>query len=158
MAWSNKQKQLAVRACKAAGITEDQRVDMILRNFKNAHYQGGISSTSPALTGHDFEAFMAVVERFAGGQVLHFTRDFWQRQSGDHLKRIRFRIRQLVAQLESSGLLAANGVGLSGWISKRVSGTASTIEELDYHGLQVLLIGLEAYQRGKQVIEVANDQ
>ena len=43
---------------------------------------------------------------------------------------------------------AAGGVGLSGWISKRVSGgTASRVEDLEYHGLKALIIGLEAYAK-----------
>ena len=77
MAWTSKQKQLAVRACRAAAISEDVRTDMILRNFAHAHYDGDITSTSPKLTNQDFAAFMAIVERHAGGKILHFTAGYW---------------------------------------------------------------------------------
>ena len=148
MAWTNKQKQIAVQACRPAGITEEQRRDMILRNFANAHHQGDITSTAPKLTSNDFEAFMAVVERYAGGKVMHFTTGFWSGQATDRLKRMRHRVFDLAALLESNGKLATGGLGLAGWISKRVSGgTASRVEELEYHGLAALITGLEAYAR-----------
>jgi hypothetical protein len=148
MPWTSKQKQIAVQACRAAGITEDQRRDLILRNFANAHHQGDITSTAPKLTSNDFEAFMAIVERYAGGKVMHFTTGFWSVQAADRLKRMRHKAIDLAALLESHGKLAAGGVGLAGWISKRVSaGTASRVEELEYHGLAALIIGLEAYAR-----------
>jgi hypothetical protein len=157
MAWSNKQKQLAVRACKAAGISDEQRVDMILRNFKHAHHDGEITSTSPKLTGHHFEAFMAIAENFAGGKILHFTEGFWKSQATDGLKRMRYRAKAIAAELEGLGKLAAGGRGLSGWIEKRVSGgAATTVEELDYHGLQALIIGLEAYARSNAPKEATN--
>ena len=62
MAWTDKQKQLAVRACRAAGISEAQRVDLILRNFRHAHAGDKITSTAPALTNRDYAEFMAVVK------------------------------------------------------------------------------------------------
>ncbi len=148
MAWTNKQKQMAVRACKAAGVSEEQRVDLILRNFKNAHHGGDITSTSPRLTNTDFEAFMAVVERFAGGTLLHFTAGYWQASAADHLKRMRGKAVKVAQVLELAGKLAPGGVGLAGWIQKRVSGgTASSVDQLDYHGLLALILGLEAYAR-----------
>ena len=148
MPWTNKQKQIAVQACRAAGISEQQRIDMILRNFKNADYGGAISSTSPNLTNHDFEAFMSIVERYAGGKVMHFTEGFWQRSAADWLKRMRFKALAIAGELEKHGKLAADGAGLAGWISKRVSaGTASSVDQLEYHGLLALIIGLQAYAR-----------
>jgi len=148
MPWTNKQKQLAVRACRAAGISEEQRVDMILRSFKHAEYNGDITSTSPKLTNHDYEAFMAIVEGYAGGEVLHFTRGFWQAAAADSLARMRFRVQSIASILEANGKLHADGVGLAGWIEKRVSaGATRRLEELDYHGLAALILGLEAYAR-----------
>ena len=148
MAWSNKQKQIAVQACRAAGISEEQRIDMILRNFKNADYGGAISSTSPNLTNHDFEAFMSIVECYAGGKVMHFTDGFWQRAASDWLKRMRFKALAIAGELEKHGKLAASGAGLAGWIAKRVSaGTASSVDQLEYHGLLALILGLQAYAR-----------
>jgi hypothetical protein len=152
MAWTKKQKQLAVMACRAAGISDEQRTDLVLRNFQNAHYKGDITSTSPKLTNHDFEAFMAVVERFAGGRILHFTLGFWERAAADWLSRMRFKAQQLAAVLEAAGKLAPGGIGLAGWIQKRVSaGAARRVEELEYHGLLALILGLEAYARQNAV-------
>jgi hypothetical protein len=148
MAWTNRQKQLAVRACRAAGISEDVRTDMILRNFAHAHYDFYITSTSPKLTNQDFSAFMAIVERHAGGKILHFTAGYWTNASADELQRMRHRALRIASELEASGNLAANGVGLAGWISKRVSGGATDrLECLEFPALQALIIGLEAYQR-----------
>ena len=148
MAWTSLQKQLAVRACRAAGISEEVRTDMILRNFSHAHFDGDITSTSPKLTNQDFAAFMAIVERHAGGKILHFTAGYWERSSADELQRMRHRARRTAGELEASGDLAPNGAGLAGWISKRVSGGATDkIECLEFPALQALIIGLEAYQR-----------
>jgi hypothetical protein len=152
MPWTSKQKQLAVRACRAAGLNEEQRRDMILRSFDHAHYKGEITSTSPKLTPADFEAFMCIVERFAGGKILHFTENFWRDAAGGSLRRMRHRVRLIAAELERAGKLAPNGIGLGGWIEKRVSqGTTRSAEDLDYHGLMALIVGLEAYARQNDV-------
>ena len=103
MAWTNRQKQLAVRACRAAGISEDVRTDMILRNFAHAHYDFDITSTSPKLTNQDFSAFMAIVERHAGGKILHFTAGYWdERHAADELHRMRHRRCESRPSLEAS--------------------------------------------------------
>lgn len=152
MAWTSKQKQIAVRASRAAGISEEQRRDMILRNFEHAHHQGQITSTAPKLKDGDFEAFMAIVEQFAGGQILHFSPGYWQSCAADGLSRMRGKVAKIAAALEAAGKLAAEGVGLAGWINKRVSGgTSSRVDELDYHGLLALILGLEAYARQNSV-------
>lgn len=92
---------------------------------------------------------MAIVERFAGGQVLHFSRGYWQACGEDGLSRMRGKAARLAKILESAGKLMPGGVGLAGWIGKRVSGGATQrMEELEYHGLMALIVGLEAY--GKQ--------
>lgn len=148
MAWTSTQKQLAVRACRAAGISNEQRVDLILRHFEHAHYQGRVTSTAPKLTNGDLEAFMAIVERFAGGQLLHFGRDYWQACGEDGLSRMRGKVARIVTALESAGKLAPEGAGLFGWTKKRVSGGATDrLENLEYHGLMALIVGLEAYAR-----------
>jgi hypothetical protein len=148
MPWTNIQKQLAARACRAAGISEEQRVDMILRNFPRAQYQGDITSTSPKLTNQDYEVFMAIVERFAGRKVLHFTEGYWQAAAADSLSRMRFKAQHIAAALEAAGKLQPGGIGLAGWIEKRVSGGATRkMEELDFHGMVALILGLEAYAR-----------
>ncbi len=78
--WSNTQKQLAVRACNQARITDDQR-RMILSGPAiggRAMHHGKITSTSPDLTNADFEQFMAQVEHISGGQVLHFSQGYFR--------------------------------------------------------------------------------
>lgn len=152
MAWTSTQKQIAVRACRAAGLNEDQRVDVILRSFPHAHSGGDITSTAPRLTSKDFCAFMAIVERFAGGKILHFTAGYWDRANADELQRMRFLVRKIAAELERSGKLAAGGVGLAGWIEKRVSkGITNRLEDLEFPALQALILQLQAYARqGRQ--------
>jgi hypothetical protein len=156
MAWTKTQKQLAVRACREAGISEEQRVDMILRNFTNAHHGGDITSTSPKLSNTDYEAFMAIVENYAGGKVLHFTEGYWRKHAGDGLGRMRCKALALAAELERHGKLLPDGVGLCGWINKRVSGGQfNRVEELDYHGLLALILGLQSYAR-QQLVQLAS--
>ena len=149
MAWSNQQKQIAVRACKAAGIDEEQRREMILRHFPNARLPDGrISSTAAKLNNEDFEQFMAIVETHAGGQVLHFTRAYWQGHAQDRWQRMRHRALAIAADLEAAGRLHPDGVGLRGWIAKRVTqGQTDQIEALDYHQLRALIVSLDSYAR-----------
>ena len=119
---------------------------MLLMNFQHAHYKGDITSTSPKLTSGDFAAFMAIVERSGGGRLLHFSRGYWQAAAADSLGRMRHRAKFTADVLERNGKLLPGGIGLAGWIEKRVSqGECRTIEELDYGGLQALIIGLTAY-------------
>jgi len=154
MAWTNPQKQIAVRACRAAGISEEQRRDMILRNMANARLPDGrVTSTAPKLTNADFEQFMAIVEQGAGGKVLHFTEGYWVKNAADSLGRMRHKVRLLAAELEAAGHLAANGIGLAGWIEKRVTrGATNRLEELDYQGLRALILGLKAYSRQRAAL------
>jgi hypothetical protein len=154
MSWTNQQKQIAVRACKAAGISDEQRRDMILRNIDHARMPDGrVTSTAPKLNNVDFEQFMAIIEQAAGGQVLHFTEGYWAKSVGDSLCRMRFKVTALAAELEAAGHLVPNGVGLAGWIEKRVSqGATNRLEELDYQGLRALIVGLKAYARQRAAV------
>jgi len=89
---------------------------------------------------------MAIVESYAGGQILHFSRGYWQRGAADEFARLRNRAERLNAALESAGVFAVDGAGLRGWISKRVTkGATDQIGDLDYHGLMALILGLEAF-------------
>lgn len=148
MAWTNTQKHTGFLGCHAAGISEAQR-HMILRQFDNARGRDGkISSTAPKLTSRDFEQFMAIVERHAGGKLLDFTAGYWQGCAEDGLSRMRSRAEKLVEVLEAAGCLAAGGVGLAGWISKCVSGgETDRLEDLDYHGLLALTLGLQSWAK-----------
>jgi hypothetical protein len=148
MPWSPKQKQLAARACIAAGIDDHVRRDVILRNFCRAWHNGKITSTAPRLSNQDFAHFMSIVERYAGGRILHFTAGYWEAAATDVLHRLRYRAQKLALALEAKGKLAPDGVGLSGWIKKRVSGgEVNRLVDLDYHGLVALILQLEAYTR-----------
>lgn len=154
MAWTNQQKQIAVRACKAAGISDERRRDMILRNIDHARMPGGhVTSTAPKLNNADFEQFMAIVEQAAGGQVLHFTEGYWVKSAADSLARMRHKVKELAAALEAAGHLVPNGIGLAGWISKRVTrGETDQLSELDYQQLRALIVGLEAYTRQRAAL------
>jgi len=149
MPWTKTQKQIAARACKEAGIDDAQRLDFILRNFKHARDDDGrITSTAPKLNNRDFENFMAIVESHAGGRVLHYALGFWAARARDGLGRMRDFILRIAGALENSGHLHPGGVGLAGWINKRVTGgETDRLEHLDYHGLLALLLGLQAYAR-----------
>ena len=69
MSWTDKQKALAVRACKDAHINTEQR-ELILRQLGGRAVVGERStSTSGALTNADFNQFMAIVEQYSGGQI-----------------------------------------------------------------------------------------
>lgn len=153
MGWTNTQKQLAVRACRAARVSDEHRRDVILRHFSNAKLADGrISSTSPKLSNEDFEQFMAIVESHGGGQVLHFSRGYWRNKAEDRYGRMRRRAYMIARQLEAAGALRPNGEGLAGWISKRVTrGACDRVEQLDYHGLLSLILGLTSYARQRGV-------
>ena len=153
MAWTNQQKQIAARACKAAGIGEEHR-RLILMNIDHARMPDGrVTSTAPKLNNADFEQFMAIVEQAAGGQVLHFTQDYWQGCAVDSLRRMRYHATKLAADLEAGGHLFPNGIGLAGWISKRVTrGETDQLSELDYQQLRALIVGLEAYTRQRAAL------
>lgn len=153
MAWTNTQKQIAARACKAACVSEEQRRDVILRNFAHARLPDGrISSTAPKLDNQDFEQFMALVENYAGGQILHFTRGYWRTHADDRNARLRHRATTIAAAMESAGIFPAGGAGLAGWIAKRVTdGATDKLAELDYHGLMALILGMTAFARQRQV-------
>jgi hypothetical protein len=153
MAWTNLQKSIGVQACKAAGVSDEQRVDVVLRNFGNAHYRQRISSTSPYLNNHDFAAFMAVVEGFAGGKVLYFTEGYWKKVAADYLDQMRFKVKGVAAELEKAGKLIPGGVGLKGWILKRVSGgVTDEIENLEYPAMLALITQLLAYAKQNDVV------
>jgi hypothetical protein len=162
VAWTNTQKQVAARACKAAGVSEEQRRDVILRHFRNARTPDGrITSTASKLSNDDFEQFMSIVEAQAGGQVLHFTRGYWHAKAADRWHRMRFRARRIAESLEAAGALMPDGAGLAGWIRKRVTkGETDQLDALDYHGLLALILSLTAYarQRGVDISPDTTDQ
>jgi len=153
MAWTNEQKRVAVMACRAAGLSDEQR-KMILASIDNARlHDGRVTSTAAKLNNADFESFMAIMELHTGGAVLHFSRGYWQDCARDSLGRMRHKALAIARELEAAGYLAGNGIGLRGWISKRVTrGETDQISELDYQGLRALIVGLEAYSRQRAAL------
>lgn len=136
-------------ACKAAGINEAQRRDVILRNIANAEHDGDITSTSPRLTDADFEKFMAIVEQHAGGTILSFSPGHWQAHATDRYSRMRYRVERIAQAIRDAGLFHAQS--LEGWIKARVTkGLPAELSALDFNQLQALLLQLQAFakQRG----------
>jgi len=165
MAWSKKQKMIAVLACKSAGIGDEHR-KLILRQFDNAMHdgkgkrQGDPSSTSRQLTNADFEQFMAIIERHANGQVKAgrqtYTKHDWLNKADDVCQRMRHLVERIADALERNGLLAQDGVGLDGWIRKYVVDDMQNpvtlagrigAGDLDYGSLHKLINGLRSFAR-----------
>lgn len=158
MPWTNTQKQIAARACKAAGINDEQR-RLILRQLPNAFYdrKGNAvdepTSTSRKLTNPDMEQFMATVEDFAGGKVLHFERGYWSSANQSRLSRMRNLVARIAAALEAAGLLEPDGVGLAGWIERFAADEHRTarLDRLTYGEMHKLINGIRAYAQRHDV-------
>lgn len=150
MSWTKSQKQTAIIACRNAGIDEDHR-ELILRQFPHAMHKGRITSTSPALSNTDFEQFMAIIERTAGGELPKFTMHYWQKKAEDHLARMRSLALALNQQLEATGNLEPNCVGLAGWIRRMTHGEKEILADLDYHELYKVIEGLKVYANRRGV-------
>ncbi len=150
MAWSKLQRQIAAMACRHAGLDEADR-RTLLRQLPNARKVEPPSSRAPDLTQGEFETFMARVEWIAGGKLPRYSAWYWQDQVGGDgtLKRMRYLVRCIATTLElnhnadGEPLLAPDGVGLAGWISKRVTGgRTSRLEQLNQSELKALILGL----------------
>lgn len=161
MAWTTAQKRLAAMACRAAGIDDDHR-KLILRQFDHAHYDAaGKRSTEPSskskrLTNADFDQFIAILERSAGGQLKTGNRTYppthFQDKADDVLARVRFKAQAIADALVAAGVFDREGVSLAGWISKRVAqGEKDRLAQLDYHELHALITGLTAFAKGRGV-------
>ena len=155
MPWSNPQKAMAATACKAVGLSDEHR-RLILRNLPNALYdaQGQPSpepsSRSRRLNNADFEQFMSIIERQAGGRLQFARYDWpaghWQGKADDSLHRMRSLAERLFAALDAADLLGRPG--LATWIEKRVSGgRTDRLADLMYEELHKLINGLRAYGR-----------
>ncbi|MEZ6193966.1 MAG: hypothetical protein R3C45_22195, partial [Phycisphaerales bacterium] len=100
MAWTNRQKMVAAQVCREAGLDDDHR-KLVLRQFRRAMYDAdGLacdqpSSRSKRLTNRDFEQFMAIIERSAGGKLKGYSVTYWQRMADDVLQRMRYRARAI---------------------------------------------------------------
>lgn len=157
MAWTNAQKALLASACKADHIADEYR-RLILAQCpgRRATHQGKVTSTSPRLGQGDFEFVMAIVERYAGGQLAVAGRDgtpryaagHWQAKADDQCQRMRHLAQRLAASLEERGLLQGDGVGLRGWIAKYLGDAQDVpLHRLGYAQLHTLINGLRAYAR-----------
>jgi len=150
MAWTKRQRQTAAIACRNAGIEDEHRL-LILRQSKHAEHNGRVSSTSPRLTNSDFEQFMAIVENFVGGELRGFTRDYWRAKAQDELARMRRKVESLSQQLEVTGHLEPDSVGLTGWIRRMTGGEKHHLHDLDYRELYVVIEGLKKFAKRRGV-------
>jgi hypothetical protein len=79
--WTDKQKRLAIIACRDARISNDRR-KLILRQLGGHAIPsrgGEPTSTSPRLTDADFEKFMSCAEMSTpDNQLLSFAPFYWQ--------------------------------------------------------------------------------
>ncbi len=156
MAWTNAQKSLFAQACKTIGYGQEQR-HMVLSSFRNATSASTDhpTSTSKRLNNADFEHAMAIVENASGGHIkvkwtvsgkLRFGALHFARKADDDLARMRRLAGAIVAQLEASGNLEPNGVGLAGWIEKRITrGRTNRIDQLTYKEMHALINSLRSY-------------
>ncbi len=104
--WTNKQKALAVRACKSIGLGDDQR-KLILRQLGgHALINDQPTSTSPRLTQADFEKFMAYVESYASdSRLMSKPAYYWQDQYDNGPQgRLLYKARQLSNALTDAGV------------------------------------------------------
>lgn len=151
MAWSKNQKQIAVRACREAGIDDEQR-KLILRQFARSLYDaqgrptGTPSSTSKRLNNSDYEQFMAVVERVhPKQQILEFSMGYWQRKAGDDTQRMRHLALQ-ISECLSASITSWGPTALANWIRERVAGgQTDRLDDLDSEQLHALINGLRAF-------------
>lgn len=156
MPWSNKQKQIAVRACRQAGIDDAVR-KLLLRQLPHAVVDGQPTSTAGALDNKDFERFMALVEDRAGGKVLHFTSSYWgdkaASRSTSASERQAHKINLLYREYSSqdAGGLTGHGIyGLTGLVRRMSAQRTGRIEELtpsEAHNL-IELLGALIKRRG----------
>jgi len=157
MPWSKRQKSTAMAACKAHGISDDYR-RLMLRQFNNAFYdrhgrpQDEPSSSSAKLTNGDFEQFMGLVERMAGGQVKlpggGYSAGYWQAKAEDRLQRMRDLVERLAAALEAAELIDGDGAGLARWISRQAKDQRTDqLTDLDYDELHRVINGLRSLAR-----------
>lgn len=156
MAWTNSQKKTYAMACRAANISDENR-RLILGHFdgraffdRNGKPCDEATSTSTKLTNADFESAMSTVEHVAGGQVLKYSRHYWQRKSyTGPTDRQRHKVHRIVETLtisydeQGEVLLEPDGVGLSGWIRKSFG--TDNLEDLDQRQLRNLIEALMAY-------------
>lgn len=134
MSWTDKQKALAVRACKDAHINTEQR-ELILRQLGGRAVVGErATSTSGALTNADFNQFMAIVEQYSGGQIktrgrggkLLYRVGHWQLQQQDNT-----RLQLIYVAGRISGSLLAEGVTIEQVLGTLGQALGRSVDDLD---------------------------
>lgn len=136
MSWSDKQKQLAVRACKGANIDDAQR-ELILRQLGGrAIVNGRVTSTSAKLTNAEFNQFMATVEVYSGGQVkirdrsnkYRYRFGHWQLQQQDNNRlQLIYIARRIIGSLTAEQVPERIG----GVIAKATRNRIEDVDDLD---------------------------
>ena len=136
MGWSDKQKQIAVRACKGALIDDAQR-ELILRQLDGrAIVQDRATSTAPTLTNADFNRFMELVEVYSGGQVkirngngrYVYGYGHWQLQQQDN---VRVQLIYVAKRIANTLFLEGVPERLEGVIAQATRGRIKDTGDLD---------------------------
>lgn len=158
MAWTNVQKQIAARACQAAGIDDEQR-RFLLRQFPRAKFDREgkpcpePTSTSQRLNNSDFEQFMSMVERQAGGCVLHFSKDYWSKKAAGDLSRMRHLVESIDVELAAQAPKVWRHDSLAGWIRARITrGETDQLAALNYDQLEACILSLRSFARQHGVV------
>lgn len=158
MGWSTQQIQTAAIAARSAGL-DDARRRLVLRQLPRAMYCAGGRSTepssrSPRLTQADFEIYMSICERTAGGTLEGYATGHWAARSDGEWRRMHRLIEQLgadLAALGAPGWAINQATALEGWIKARVNPDKTTVQELDYSELHALINGLRAVKKRMDV-------
>ena len=138
MAWTAHQIKTHAMACRAAGMSDEHR-KLLLRQFTA---EG--SSKARELSNADFEQFMAIVERSAGGQVLSFSVGYWQKQADDGMTRTRHLIRQLDQYLLDQGIHHAGSLAAQ---VERMTKTKTDLDACEGQELHKVLNALRSMAR-----------
>ena len=161
MPWTDKQKQIAARACTAAGIKDEHR-KLILRQCSNSLFdrKGRAvpepTSTSARLNQSDYDHFMATVEAASGGRIqakdgggnFLFSWGYWTGEAAGEMRRQKHLVTIIADTLALEGHLKPDGVGLAGWIRERVTGgRTDQLDELQPHEMSNLIEGLKAFAK-----------
>jgi len=159
MPWSDKQKQIAVRACKAAGIRDESRKLLLLQTQNSLFDREGRaaehpSSTSLRLNNSDFDHHMATIEIASSGRIkttdgagkFIYSWGYWSGQFAGETRRQKNLIVRIVNTLELEGIFKHDGSSLANWIRTRVTaGRTDRLDDLTPDETSKLIEGLKAY-------------
>jgi hypothetical protein len=156
MPWSKDQKRVAAVAARSAGLDDEAR-RLVLRQFPRAVHRGRVTSTSPRLNQSDFEQYMAILERSAGGRLDRWPPHHWQRKADDDRARMRRLVRSLEFGRQRDGALRTDAMT---WARARIATVGDQdkrdLAQLDHHELSALINQLQAFSRATPVPGVSS--